>query len=79
MLITSVGISTSIADQQYSNTRYELEGERYQLLSAINNEGKTIIIVTHDKNIASYCKRNILLTDGKIVEDTPSIVSNVNN
>lgn len=45
-----------------------------ELLSTINNEGKTIIIVTHDKNVASNCKRNILLTDGQIVEDTPSIV-----
>jgi len=38
MLITSVGISTSIAYQQLMNTRYELEGEQYQLI--VNPNGK---------------------------------------
>lgn len=32
MLITSIGISSSIADQQHKNTKYELEGEQYQLI-----------------------------------------------
>jgi len=48
-----------------------------ELLSSINKEGKTLIIITHDKNVASYCKRNILLTDGKIIEDVSSVVPDV--
>jgi len=35
----------------------------------LNKEGKTVIIITHDKNVAKYTKRNIALKDGKIVED----------
>lgn len=36
------------------------------LLKKINKQGKTIIIVTHDQKIASYCNRTITLNDGKI-------------
>ncbi|MBN1040342.1 ABC transporter ATP-binding protein [Clostridium botulinum] len=36
------------------------------LLKEINKEGKTIIIVTHDLKIASYCDRTIIINDGKI-------------
>ena len=35
----------------------------------LNKEGKTVIIITHDMNIASECKRIIQLKDGKIVSD----------
>lgn len=39
------------------------------LLSEINKEGKTVIIVTHDPNIADYTQRRIDINDGKIVQD----------
>lgn len=39
-------------------------------LSHINRElGKTIVMVTHDPKMASYCSRLILLKDGMILED----------
>ena len=39
-------------------------------LSHINRElGKTIVVVTHDPKMASYCSRLILLKDGIILED----------
>lgn len=38
-----------------------------KILLDLNRQGKTIIIVTHDDNIASYCSQNIQLSDGKIV------------
>lgn len=38
-------------------------------MKAINNEGKTLIIVTHDNKVASYSKRIITITDGKIDSD----------
>ena len=33
----------------------------------LNKEGKTIILITHDKNIASYCSRIIEIKDGSII------------
>ncbi|HEM6137577.1 TPA: ABC transporter ATP-binding protein [Streptococcus suis] len=41
-----------------------------QLLTELNNEGKTIIMVTHEPEIAAYAKRKIVLRDGVITEDS---------
>ena len=40
-----------------------------ELLIELNNEGKTIIMVTHEPEIAAYAKRTIVLRDGVITED----------
>ena len=40
-----------------------------ELLIELNNEGKTIIMVTHEPEIATYAKRTIVLRDGVITED----------
>ncbi|HFI0456502.1 TPA: ABC transporter ATP-binding protein [Streptococcus suis] len=41
-----------------------------ELLTELNNEGKTIIMVTHEPEIADYAKRKIVLRDGIITEDS---------
>lgn len=41
-----------------------------ELLTELNNEGKTIIMVTHEPEIAAYAKRKIVLRDGVITEDS---------
>jgi len=38
------------------------------LFKSLNEQGRTIIIVTHDAAIARHCKREIFLRDGKIAE-----------
>ena len=48
-----------------STTSYEIMG----LIQKINNEGKTILVVTHEDDIAKMCKRIVKLKDGIIVED----------
>lgn len=40
-----------------------------ELLTDLNREGKTIIMVTHEPEIAEYAKRRIVLRDGIITED----------
>jgi len=39
------------------------------LFKTINSKGKTVIIVTHDPNIAAQCDRTIRLMDGKVMND----------
>ncbi|MBJ34264.1 MAG: macrolide ABC transporter ATP-binding protein [Flavobacteriaceae bacterium] len=48
-----------------SKTSYEL----MDLLQKINDAGKTLLIVTHELDIANMCKRIVHLRDGIIVED----------
>lgn len=50
-------------------------GERIvELLESLNrNEGSTVILVTHDQNIASHAARTIRLRDGVVVEDTAPV------
>lgn len=43
--------------------------EIMDLLKDLNQKGKTVIIITHDKNVAKFAKRTIQLKDGKIIED----------
>ncbi|WKS96022.1 ABC transporter ATP-binding protein [Riemerella columbina] len=40
-----------------------------KLLQDINNEGKTIIVVTHENDVAAQTKRNVVLKDGIIETD----------
>ena len=44
--------------------------EIMQIFERLNMSGKTVIIVTHDKDIAARCKRVIELSDGEIVKGT---------
>lgn len=41
------------------------------IFQALNDEGITIILVTHEPDIAEYAERRILFRDGKVIEDAP--------
>ena len=43
-------------------------------LQQLNNEGSTVILITHDNGIAATARRVVRLSDGKIVEDHPQSV-----
>lgn len=47
-----------------------------KLLQDINNEGKTIIVVTHEPDVAAQTKRNVVLKDG-IIESDEFIVQHI--
>ena len=51
-----------------SHTGYEVIG----LLSQLNNEGHTIVIITHDNSIATIANRIIRLEDGRVAFDGPT-------
>lgn len=48
-----------------SKTTYDI----MKLLQDINEEGKTIIVVTHEPDVAAQTKRNVILKDGIIEQD----------
>jgi putative ABC transport system ATP-binding protein len=47
------------------------------LIQELNVQGKTIVFVTHELDIASFSKRTITLKDGKIIKD--NLNNNVRN
>lgn len=59
-----------LADEPTGALDTQTSNEVMDLIQKINQEGKTILVVTHEEDIAQMCKRIIRLKDGVIVEDT---------
>lgn len=55
-----------LADEPTGALDQETGREVMEIFSKLNQQGKTIIIVTHDPNIAAKCNRIIKIVDGKI-------------
>ncbi|MBO8445568.1 MAG: ABC transporter ATP-binding protein [Bacteroidetes bacterium] len=59
-----------LADEATGNLDTRTSFEILVLFQKLHAEGRTIIFVTHNPDIASYSSRNIRLMDGHVVEDT---------
>jgi putative ABC transport system ATP-binding protein len=60
-----------LADEPTGNLDSKTGREILALFDQLNDEGQTIIIVTHDASIAERCKRIVRISDGLIVSDQP--------
>ncbi len=58
-----------LADEPTGALDSQTSLEVMELIQKINDEGNTILIVTHENDIAHMCKRIVHLKDGVIVED----------
>ena len=58
-----------LADEPTGALDQKTGHEVLELLKEINRTGKTVVIVTHDENIARMTDRIITISDGKIVGD----------
>ncbi len=58
-----------LADEPTGNLDSKTGKEIMQMFKNLNEQGKTIILVTHDKEVAEFGKRLIEIKDGKIVSD----------
>ncbi len=59
--------SILLADEPTGALDEETGKSIMNLFKEINKEGTTVVVVTHDANVASYCQRTIRLHDGEIV------------
>lgn len=62
-----------LADEATGNLDTRTSFEILVLFQHLHSEGRTIIFVTHNPDIAQYSSRNIRLRDGKVLEDTMNV------
>ena len=60
-----------LADEPTGNLDSRTSIEIMGVFQTLNDQGMTIIMVTHELDIARYTKRNVIMRDGRIVNDSP--------
>lgn len=58
-----------LGDEPTGNLDSSTTASIMRLFDALHDEGQTIILVTHETEIADHCRRSIRLVDGRIAED----------
>jgi len=58
-----------LADEPTGNLDSKSSNEIMDIFTALNNEGVTVVLVTHEPDIAEYAKRIITFKDGNIISD----------
>ena len=60
-----------LADEPTGNLDSQTSIEIMGVFQKLNEAGMTIVMVTHELDIAYFCKRNIIMRDGLVVSDKP--------
>ena len=66
-LVTSP--SLLLADEPTGNLDSRTTRDVMALFQELNDQGVTIVIVTHEDEVSAFCKRSVVLRDGRIVQD----------
>jgi putative ABC transport system ATP-binding protein len=61
--------SLLLADEPTGNLDTQSSREIMAILDRLNHEGLTVILVTHEADIAAYASREIMIQDGRILSD----------
>lgn len=67
------------ADEPTGNLDSKTSAQILELFQNLNREGRTIIMITHETDVAQIAKRIITIRDGKIVKDTKNTPKKVSN
>jgi putative ABC transport system ATP-binding protein len=60
-----------LADEPTGNLDSRTSAEIMRLFQSLNERDITIVMVTHELDIARYAQRNVVMRDGRILSDTP--------
>jgi len=63
------GPSIVLADEPTGNLDSRTSVEVMAILQRLNEHWITIVVVTHEPDIANYCKRVVRFRDGRVIED----------
>jgi putative ABC transport system ATP-binding protein len=58
-----------LADEPTGNLDSATGGEIMQLLASMHQRGRTILLVTHDEQVARYAQRVLYMQDGKFISE----------
>ena len=70
--------SILLADEPTGNLDSSTSRDVMAMFDELHKHGHTIIVVTHDQNIANHCRRVVRLMDGQILSDTANMVAGEN-
>lgn len=62
--------SIILADEPTGNLDSTISMEIMEIFKRLNSEGKTIVMITHEHEIAEYAKRTLVFKDGQVVQET---------
>jgi putative ABC transport system ATP-binding protein len=60
-----------LADEPTGNLDSKTSAEVMGVFQKLNDEGKTVVLITHETDIAEHARRVVAFLDGRIVEDRP--------
>ena len=62
-----------LADEPTGALDSQTSNDIMQLLADLNRQGMTIVLVTHEADIAAWAKRKLVFKDGSMLEDTAQL------
>lgn len=68
-----------LADEPTGNLDTKMAHSVMGLLQSINEQGTTIVMVTHDPELAQQCKRNIFVRDGQVSDQSDAPIQQLAN
>src|SRR5438874_562856 len=60
-----------LADEPTGNLASVQSEEIMQIFQQMNEDGRTVVMVTHEPDIGQHCKRMVQIRDGRVVDDEP--------
>ena len=64
--------SLLLADEPTGNLDSRTSREIMALFDELHDQGQTVLVVTHEPDIAAHCRRTVRIGDGRVVSDTPN-------
>ena len=62
-----------LADEPTGNLDTKTSEEVIGVFQKLNDEGKTVVLITHEADIAEHARRVVVFRDGRVVEDSPVV------